>query len=108
MQFPVQVVSCQEGISAPKLSGSDYGRGGSAPSRFGIGQKWCDFSFEMMLTLHSFFLSLLSFLLPVFCSSLSFLVKLEQLDLGGNDLEVLVGGEGAWVGTGAAPLPLCT
>lgn len=32
------------------------------------------------------------------CSSLSFLVKLEQLDLGGNDLEVLVrkaGGGGA-------------
>lgn len=24
------------------------------------------------------------------CRSLSFLVKLEQLDLGGNDLEVLV------------------
>lgn len=52
----------------------------------------------MMLTLHSFFLSLLSFLLPVFCSSLSFLVKLEQLDLGGNDLEVLVG-EGWWGGS---------
>lgn len=27
---------------------------------------------------------------PLPCSSLSFLVKLEQLDLGGNDLEVLV------------------
>lgn len=34
---------------------------------------------------------------PVPRSSLSFLVKLEQLDLGGNDLEVLVG-EGCWGG----------
>lgn len=29
-------------------------------------------------------------LLCFLCRSLSFLVKLEQLDLGGNDLEVLV------------------
>lgn len=36
---------------------------------------------------------------PVPRSSLSFLVKLEQLDLGGNDLEVLVG-EGCWGGLG--------
>lgn len=43
------------------------------------------------------FISFLS-LSPVPCSSLSFLVKLEQLDLGGNDLEVLVG-EGCWGGT---------
>lgn len=43
------------------------------------------------------FISFLS-LPPVPCSSLSFLVKLEQLDLGGNDLEVLVG-EGCWGGT---------
>lgn len=44
-----------------------------------------------------FFFSLFPSLLPVSCSSLSFLVKLEQLDLGGNDLEVLVG-EGRWGG----------
>jgi len=44
-----------------------------------------------------FFFPLFLSLLPVSCSSLSFLVKLEQLDLGGNDLEVLVG-EGWWGG----------
>lgn len=38
-------------------------------------------------------------LLP--CRSLSFLVKLEQLDLGGNDLEVLVR-EGCCVGKAMA------
>lgn len=44
-----------------------------------------------------FFFFLSSSLCSVSCSSLSFLVKLEQLDLGGNDLEVLVG-EGWWGG----------
>lgn len=60
---------------------------------------------SLMLTLLSFFpsfflsfsFSIFPFLFPVSCSSLSFLVKLEQLDLGGNDLEVLVG-EGWWGG----------
>lgn len=46
-----------------------------------------------LLLFISYFISLS----PVPCSSLSFLVKLEQLDLGGNDLEVLVG-EGCWGG----------
>lgn len=44
------------------------------------------------------FISCFVSLSPVPCSSLSFLVKLEQLDLGGNDLEVLVG-EGWWGGS---------
>lgn len=43
------------------------------------------------------FISCFISLSPMPCSSLSFLVKLEQLDLGGNDLEVLVG-EGWWGG----------
>uniref|UniRef100_A0A8C3FFV8 Scribble planar cell polarity protein n=1 Tax=Chrysemys picta bellii TaxID=8478 RepID=A0A8C3FFV8_CHRPI len=49
-------------------------------------------SLPMTLTgeLGSLVLISLSFSLPsMVCSSLSFLVKLEQLDLGGNDLEVL-------------------
>lgn len=61
-------------------------------------------------------------LLCFLCRSLSFLVKLEQLDLGGNDLEVLVrrgqgrgaGPGGGGVGRGGAgslylsPFPLCS
>lgn len=56
-------------------------------------------------------------LLCFLCRSLSFLVKLEQLDLGGNDLEVLVrrgrGRGGARRGGGAgslylSPFPLCS
>lgn len=42
-------------------------------------------------------------LLCFLCRSLSFLVKLEQLDLGGNDLEVLVWrgwGSRGWGGAG--------
>lgn len=50
-----------------------------------------------LLFLLSFSPPLFPSLLFVSCSSLSFLVKLEQLDLGGNDLEVLVG-EGCWGG----------
>lgn len=67
---------------------------------------------SQMLTFRLFvlFFFLSSPLIPVSCSSLSFLVKLEQLDLGGNDLEVLVG-EGWWGGNmggwqGQNPVPL--
>lgn len=56
-----------------------------------------DANLLFFLSLSFFFPPLFPSLLPVSCSSLSFLVKLEQLDLGGNDLEVLVG-EGWWGG----------
>lgn len=65
---------------------------------------------NLLFILSFFFFFLFPSLLPLSCSSLSFLVKLEQLDLGGNDLEVLVG-EGWWGGNmggwkGRNPVPL--
>lgn len=82
-------------------------RGRIAPPVLGISQNYviCEMCvpdanppfFLSFFFSFSFTFSIFPFLFPVSCSSLSFLVKLEQLDLGGNDLEVLVG-EGWWGG----------